>query len=92
MAFSTSIVSDKLAASVIEVLNATSEIQTLDADTNDAYIYQCYIDNTLNTGHGCYLKIWGGPYNSGAATNKINTLTDGTGLILGGATDASATT
>ena len=90
MAFSKSTVPDKFATTVVEVLSATSEIQTIDADDNTAYVYQCYIDNTLNAGHPCYLKMWCGPYGTG--TNQVNiTATDGTGLILGGATAAVAT-
>lgn len=91
MAYSNSTIPDKLSSSVIEVLNAKAEIQQLDSNSGaNAEVHQAYIDNTLNTGHPCYLKVWCGPYGTG--TNQVNkTSTDGTGLIVGGATAAVAT-
>ena len=91
MAYSSSTIPDKLSTSVIEVLNAKAEIQQLDSNSGaNAEVHQAYIDNTLNTGHPCYLKVWCGPYGTG--TNQVNkTSTDGTGLIVGGATAAVAT-
>jgi len=92
MAFSISINAEKLSTDIVEVLSAGAEIQTINADTDDSYLYLAYIDNTLNTGHPCYLKMWCGPYGNGDVANRVDiTATDGTGLILGGATAAVAT-
>lgn len=87
MAFTKAPQPDPLATYTYEVLTASNVIQTLDA--TGGTMYQVFIDNRLNAGFACYLKIFSGPTGTGA--NQTNTATDGTGIYAGGATAAVAT-
>lgn len=94
MAFTESQQPDPLAATVFEVLNATSTVETLDA--SGGTLYQVWIDNTLNAGFTCYLKLFSGPLGTDDPrklddTSTLGSVTGANRLYAGGATVATAT-
>ena len=94
MAFTESQQPNPLAATVFEVLDATSTIETLDA--SGGTLYQVFIDNTLNPNFPCFLKLYSGPLGTDDPRKLDDTSTAGsiTGsyrMYVGGATVATAT-
>tara|TARA_E500000331_G_C17218276_1_gene696859 strand:- start:278 stop:1093 length:816 start_codon:yes stop_codon:yes gene_type:complete len=85
MTISTSQNPDKLASSIVENLNATNVIETIDA--SGGTLYSVYIDNTRNPNFPCYLKMFSGPEHADTGTYK--TLTES--LCAGGGVRATAT-
>ena len=85
MTISTAQNPDKLESSIVENLNATNVIETI--DTSGGTLYSVYIDNTRNPNFPCYLKMFSGPEHADTGTYK--TLTES--IHAGGGVRATAT-